>query len=128
MRKISLGSFPLTEIRSDDRKCLDRYMIKTFSDNISISDAVRNLAVTKNLLYITPDALMNSWLGNKNPSDDKTNITSTINSSDRTSNNLYNAALKRAFYILKEFYKRIKNAPFYKEYIQYPIYIEKVDL
>jgi len=124
MRKISFGSFPLTEIRADDRKCLDRYLIKTFSDNISISDAVRNLAITKNMMYITPDTIMRDWLSKDNGNNrghDRVQV------SDRTSNNLYEQALRRAFYILKEFYKKIKNAPFYKEYIYYPIYVEKVE-
>ncbi len=120
MKKISFGSFPLTEIRKEDRRCLDRYMIKTFSDNISISDAVRNLAVTKQLMYITPDALMQSWLANGS----QTDITSRA---DRSSNNIYDQVLKRAFYILKEFYAKISNAPFYKEYIYYPIYVEKIE-
>ena len=118
MKKISFGSFPLTEIKKEDRKCLDRYLIKTFSDNISVSDAIRNLGVTKNMMYITPDALIRDWMGS--------NKRRTTNS-DRESNSLYEEALKRAFYILKEFYSRIKNAAFYKEYIYYPIYIEKIE-
>jgi hypothetical protein len=123
MKKISFGSFPLTEIRAEDRKCLDRYLIKTFADNISISDAIRNLAVTKNLMYITPDALMKAWLENK----DSFTKNSRVQSNDRESNSIYNQALRRAFFILKEFYKKIKNAPFYKDFIFYPIYIEKID-
>ena len=122
MKKISFGSFPLTEIRAEDRRCLDRYLIKTFADNISISDAIRNLAVTKNLMYITPDALMEYWLNNKGGFKNNT-----VSMNDRTSNNLYDQALKRAFYILKEFYKKIMHAPFYKEYIYYPIYVEKIE-
>jgi len=123
MKKISFGSFPLTEIQPKDRKCLDRYLIKTFSDNISISDAIRNLSMTKNLMYITPDALMKTWLENKNffNEDDKNPMR------DRTSNSLYEQTLKRAFFILKEFYKKIKNAPFYKDFVYYPIYVEKID-
>ena len=119
MRKVSFGSFPLTEIRKEDRKCLDRYLIKTFSDNISISDAIRNLGITKNLMYITPDSLMQTWLGKKqNPPESR---------GDRASNSLYEETLKRAFYILKEFYAKIKDAPFYKEYVYYPIYVEKIE-
>jgi hypothetical protein len=121
MQKISFGSFPLNDIRKDDRKCLDRYLIKTFSDNIAISDAMRNLASVKNLMYITPDTLMKKWLGG--------NASRNFHSdeSDRTSSKDYDAALKRAFYILKEFYKKIQHAPFYKEYVYYPIYVEKID-
>jgi len=122
MRKISFGSFPLIEVRKEDRRCLDQYLIKTFSDNISISDAIRNLSVTKNLMYITPDAIMKSWLGGE-----LSTSNSRVNVNDRESNSVYNQALKRAFFILKEFYKKIKNAPFYKEYIYYPIYVEKID-
>jgi len=119
MRKVSFGSFPLTEIRKEDRKCLDKYLIKTFSDNISISDAIRNIGITKNLMYITPDSLMQTWLGKKqNPTESR---------GDRSSNSLYEETLKRAFFILKEFYSKIKDAPFYKEYIYYPIYVEKVE-
>ena len=121
MRKISFGSFPLTEIKAEDRKCLDKYLIKTFADNISISDAIRNLSVTKNLMYITPDSLMKSWLGGGAFRNDRTM------SSDRESNSIYDQALKRAFYILKEFYKKIKDAPFYKEFVYYPIYVEKIN-
>jgi len=122
MRKISFGSFPLCEVRAGDRKCLDRYLIKTFSDSISISDAIRNLATTKDLMYITPDALMKAWLSNKDSfRNDRTMA------SDRESNNVYDQALKRAFYILKEFYTKIKNAAFYKDYIYYPIYVEKIE-
>jgi len=123
MKKISFGSFPLTEIQSQDRKCLDRYLIKTFSDNISISDAIRNLSVTKNLLYITPDTLMKAWM--KSPRNFAVN--NNEYKSDRSSPDNYDKALKRAFFILKEFYTKIKNAPFYKEYVYYPIYVEKVD-
>lgn len=119
MKKISFGSFPLTEIKAEDRKCLDRYLIKTFSDNISISDAIRNLSITKNLMYITPDNLMKDWLGT--PKSDN------VRKSDRTSASTYDQALKRAFYVLKEFYKKIKDAPFYKEFIYYPIYVEKIE-
>lgn len=121
MKKISFGSFPLNDIRKDDRKCLDRYLIKTFSDNIAISDAMRNLAVTKNLMYITPDVLMQNWMRISKEN------TSLENKKDRTSNSTYDAALKRAFYILKEFYKKIQHAPFYKENVYYPIYVEKID-
>jgi len=121
MKKLSLGSFPLTEIRSSDRKCLDRYMIKTFSDNISISDAVRNLSATKNMMYITPDSLMSNWLQGESKDKDRNHR------NDRTGNSEYQDILKRAFYIIKEFYKRIKGAPFYKNYIFYPIYIENVE-
>ena len=126
MKKISFGSFPLTEMRPDDRKCLDRYLIKTFADNISISDAIRNLAITKNLMYITPDSLMKTWLDTKGEFFNKKN-SGNINVSDRSSSSTYDAALKRAFYVLKEFYKKIQHAPFYKEYIYYPIYVEKTD-
>jgi len=122
MRKISFGSFPLVEVRKEDRRCLDQYLIKTFSDNISISDAIRNLSVTKNLLYITPDAIMKNWLGgNFEAGNNRVDV------GDRTSSTLYDQALKRAFYILKEFYKKVKTYPFYKEYIFYPIYVEKID-
>ena len=124
MKKISFGSFPLTEIQPNDRKCLDRYLIKTFSDNISVSDAIRNLSMTKNLMYITPDALMKAWLQDKNFFNEKNEKGATR---DRTSNSLYEQTLKRAFFILKEFYKKIKNAPFYKDFVYYPIYVEKID-
>ncbi len=121
MKKISFGSFPINEIKIEDRKCLDRYLIKTFSDNISISDAIRNLSITKSLMYITPDTLMKNWLT-------VSNAGQTLESkSDRTSNSTYEQALKRAFFVLKEFYKKIQHAPFYKEYIYYPIYVEKIE-
>jgi len=119
MKKVSFGSFPLTEIRADDRKCLDRYLIKSFADNISISDAIRNLSITKDLMYITPDTLMTKWL--------KGDLQSDINEADRTSNTMYDKALKRAFFVMKEFYKKIKDANFYKEYVYYPIYVEKIE-
>jgi len=120
MKKISFGSFPLSSIRKDDRKCLDRYLIKTFSDNISVSDAMRNLSKVKNLMYITPDTLMKQWL-------DKGSKNNNTHVSDRTNGGTYDASLKRAFYILKEFYKKIQHAPFYKDYVYYPIYVERVD-
>ncbi len=115
MKKISFGSFPLTEVKKEDRKCLDRYLIKSFSDNISISDAIRNLAVTKNMMYITPDALMRDLLGARG--------SGRTNSPDRESNNLYEQALERAFYVLKEIYSRLASSAFYRDFIYYPIYI-----
>ncbi len=118
MRKISFGSFPLTEVKKEDRKCLDKYLIKTFSDNISISDAVRNLSATKNLMYITPDALMRDWMNVSKKSELQP---------DRASGTLYEGILQRAFVILKEFYSSVQNAPFYKEYIYYPIYVESIE-
>ena len=61
---------------------------------------------------------MRDWLGSKGQR---------VNRSARESNSLYEGALKRAFFILKEFYSKVKDAPFYKEFIYYPIYIEKIE-
>ena len=109
-------------MRPDDRKCLDKYLIKTFADNISISDAMRNLAITKNLMYITPDSLMKGWLkGNREAEN------GFENKSDRSSASVYDKVMQRAFHVLKEFYKKIQHTPFYKEYVYYPIYVEKTD-
>ncbi len=119
MKKVSFGSFPLTEIKKEDRKCLDRYLIKSFADNISISDAIRNLALTKNLMYITPDSMIRDFAGLKGDGRESKN--------DRSSNHDYEAALKRAFYILKEFYSTVSKSPFYKEFVYYPIYVEKIE-
>jgi len=123
MKKIRFGSFPLVEIPKKERRCLDRYLIKNFSDNISISDAMRNLNVTKNLLYVSPDYLIKHFMEDAN--------TSPINhpDQDKTPDSKgYDLSLKRAFYIMKEFYKNIKNKPFYHEYVYYPIYVEKIDV
>lgn len=121
MKKIRFGSFPLTEIHKNDRRCLDKYLIKNFSDNISISDAMRNLNITKDLMYITPDSLMRDWLGAGRSGQ------TPRNTPDRAGQDKYEVILKRAFVILKDFYKNVSNKPFYKEYVYYPIYIEKIE-
>ena len=123
MKKIRFGSFPLVEIPKKERRCLDRYLIKNFSDNISISDAMRNLNVTKNLLYVSPDYLIKHFMDGAN-----TPSISQPDQSKSPDSKAYDLSLKRAFFIMKEFYKNIKNKPFYKEYVYYPIYVEKIDV
>lgn len=125
MKKIRFGSFPLVEVNKGDRRCLDKYLIKNFSDNISISDAMRNLNLTKNLMYITPDSLMREWYSNGKSKNDGTGRHVSYDS--RSNGGEYEKILTRAFYILKDFYKNVSHKPFYREYVYYPIYIEKVE-
>jgi hypothetical protein len=96
MKKLRVGSFPLIEIPAQDRKCLDRYLIKTFSDNISINDAIRNLNITKGLFYITPDSLMRDWLNGRSNSGIRRSPSSRGEEirSDRYSGYLYDEVLK----------------------------------
>lgn len=138
MKKIRIGSFPLTPIKREDRHCLDRFLIKNLSDSISISDAIRNLNATKDLLYVTPDAIIQNWLASGMSNTQKfipTQLQGKVdlqnqyfkdNTNVNRKNELYEKTMQRAFFIMGEFYKKVKNAPFYNQYIYYPIYVEKV--
>ena len=115
MKQIKFGSFPLCEISNDDRKCLDRYLLKHFSDQMAYSNTMNNLNIVKNNIYISPTSLLKGF-ASKSKKD-----------AEFESNTGYIEVMKRAFLVLKDFYLKLSNATFYKDNIFYPIYIEKIE-
>jgi len=60
MKKISFGSFPFINIDRKTRNCLDKYLIKTFADQIVLTDIFKNLNSAKDFVYLTPEAIIDS--------------------------------------------------------------------
>jgi len=58
MKKISFGSFPFINIDKKTRMCLDKYLIKTFADQIIVTDMFKNLNTAKNYYYLTPSIII----------------------------------------------------------------------
>ena len=127
MKQIKFGSFPLCEISNEDRKCLDKYILKHFSDQISFNDVMSNMNNLKNNIYISPYSIVKYIREIKGTSPTSNSLTIN-NAPDYFSNNinLYTDVMKRSFHIMKSFYLKLSNSPFYKEHVYYPIYIEKV--
>jgi len=121
--KFRFGSFPLVQIRKEEHECLDKYLLKHFSDSISFSNAITNLSIMKNTFYITPEKIIASMDNKFNMKNPKANQTaSDLRGQDYEK---YLEATKRAFKILKTFYIQLSDAPFYKGMVYYPIYMEK---
>lgn len=119
MKLVNFGSLPLTQIRKEEHDCLDKYLLKHFSDNISFSNAITNLSLMKNIFYITPAKIAESFSNEKKLSSPKYE-TDKFNNYDN-----YKQATERAFKVLKNFYIKLHDAPFYKGMLYFPIYIEK---
>jgi len=129
MKLIRFGSFPLVQIRKEEHECLDKYLLKHFSDSISFSNAITNLSIMKNTFYITPEKVIAS-MANNNMNNAKANTTAGRLDNQETGQRSgdyknYVEATKRAFKILKTFYIQLSEAPFYKGMVYYPIYMEK---
>lgn len=59
MKKISFGSFPFINIDKKTRTCLDKYLIKSFADQIVTTDIFANLNTAKDFFYLTPEVIIN---------------------------------------------------------------------
>ncbi len=186
MKKISFGSFPFINIDKKTRNCLDKYLIKTFADQIVLTDIFKNLNSAKDFVYLTPEAIIDSLYNfnshRKNnrsihytrgfyesaldyitydnefmvkegkeliifesekvivpikqdfliPLNTKTEIIEESSKKDYKKDNKpryydpYMSIIKRAFFIMKKFYEKLANDPFYKDYIILPVYSEKL--
>jgi len=129
MKLIRFGSFPLVQIRKEEHECLDKYLLKHFSDSISFSNAITNLSIMKNTFYITPEKVIASMADNKMNAP-KANATAGRLDDHEFGKHTgdyknYVAATQRAFKILRTFYIQLSEAPFYKGMVYYPIYMEK---
>jgi len=60
MKKISFGSFPFINIDKKTRMCLDKYLIKSFADQIVLTDIFKNINTAKDFVYLTPEAIIDS--------------------------------------------------------------------
>jgi len=129
MKQVKFGSFPLAEIRKEERICLDKYLLKHFSDNISFSDTIINLSVSKDTFYISPQTIVRQMTANSGSS--RTAPMSSGSGNFFVANQgvknaeSYNMVVKNAFGILKKFYYNLSKSPFYKDIVYFPIYIEK---
>jgi len=137
MKLIRFGSFPLVQIKKEEHKCLDNYLLKHFSDSISFSNAITNLSIMQNTFYITPEKIIASMQKksgsytntlkrrNANQTADDLGIFDKNKTERNYDYNNYEESNKRAFKILSKFYVQISEAPFYKGMVYYPIYVEK---
>ncbi|MFA7127955.1 MAG: hypothetical protein WC136_02165, partial [Sphaerochaeta sp.] len=115
MKKISFGSFPLIDMNHSDRKCIDKYSMKSYADLITLNSQIGHISNDVDQ-YVTPDIILKYFKNskNENPMDD--NVESSANRKRNT--------LKRAFNSLKAYHKAIQKDGFYRDFTTYPIYIE----
>jgi len=143
MKLIKFGSFPLVQIQKKEHECLDKYLLKHFSDNISFSEAITNLSLTRDTFYITPAKIIQNMTQNNSSNvtvggkqgiftpNNSSNALGSLRKANKTledqdgDENNYIDSSKRAFRILKTFYLKLSTAPFYKGMVYYPIYMEK---
>jgi hypothetical protein len=124
MKLVRFGSFPLVQIRKEEHECLDKYLLKHFSDTISFSNAITNLSIMKNTFYITPEKVVSVLSKNNNlTAPNRRSVSGDMSISNDYIK--YQNSVKRAFKILKTFYIQLADAPFYKGMVYYPIYMEK---
>jgi len=202
MKKISFGSFPFINIDKKTRMCLDKYLIKTFADQIIITDIFSNLNSAKDFFYLTPDIIIDQLYdfdagqirtahvsqsgmvqtrgiidvtaGRKKFHENTIIPIKTVSKliidneyalyssnlnlieeskkgsgkgdkgsdkgSDKSKKSKYPSALyaklkdpyldivKRGFFILRNFYKKISNDPFYRDIVYLPVYSEKLEV
>ena len=123
MKKISLGSFPLVDVRGNERKVFESYLIKVVSDLITVNQ-ISNSVNSDRLRYVTPLSIMNFIKENKTEKIVQTNSepNGEQNSSERDRKA---STIKNAFKNTKLLYQSISNDPFYKSNIFYPIYMEE---
>jgi len=171
------------------RVCLDKYLIKTFADQVVVTDIFRNLNSAKDYFYLTPDIIIDQLYNFKEGGSVGANAkqhgfvgTRGVNLNDndlskadpnkffitedtimtlkteneifqipeRISRNIpsflkqsslleeskkfikiddpYMNIIKRSFFILRNFYKKISTDPFYRDTVYLPIYSEKLDV
>ena len=220
MKKISFGGFPFINVDRKTRVCLDKYLIKTFADQIIITDIFSNLNSAKDYYYLTPDIIIdqlysfsgngkinkahtdrdtavktrgiklreneiipiksfskliidnetftynnnisliteasnkkkynnnnknggNNNNNNKNGGNNNNNGGNNNNNNSNNNNNDNNKkdyyqfikvkdpyldVVKRGFFILRNFYKKISKDPFYRDIVYLPVYSEKLDV
>lgn len=123
MKKISLGSFPLVDVRGSDRKVFESYLIKVVSDLITVNQ-ISNSIHADRVRYITPISIMNFIKENK--SDQLTQPGQQPNNNQNSDIRDQKAnSIKNAFRNTKTLYQSMANDPFYKTNIFYPIYMEE---
>ena len=112
MKKLKFGSFPLVSIRPEDRECIDSYCIKNYADLITYNTQLKsvNRSVKR---YITPETIRKYFKQDRQK----------IQFDDNIKSKTYD--MKRAFFLLQKFSRGIKNNPFYKNTITFPIYVEQ---
>ena len=123
MKKISLGSFPLVDVRGNERKVFESYLIKVVSDLITVNQ-ISNSVNADRLRYVTPLSIMNFIKENKTEKIVQTNY----EPNDKQNQDIRDAkasTIKNAFKNTKLLYQSISNDPFYKSNIFYPIYMEE---
>ena len=178
MKKISFGSFPFINIDKKTRMCLDKYLIKTFADQIIITDIFSNLNTAKDFFYLTPDVIIDQLydfsrstirrnhvnqsgmvrtrgilkeneiipistkakliIDNEYFLYENKNILLEAKGPDKKNKSnalLYNKikdpyldVVKRGFFILRNFYKKVSQDPFYRDIVYLPVYSEKLEV
>ena len=204
MQKINFGSFPFMNIDKKTRVCLDKYLIKTFADQVVVTDIFRNLNTAKDYFYLTPDIIIDQLYNFKSnggagairanagqhgfvgtrgvtfqdndlskadpskffitentimtiktndevfqiPENISRNVPSFLEEADKIDykkeyenlkrkyestgftkiNDPYMNIIKRSFFILRNFYRKISTDPFYRDTVYLPIYSEKLDM
>lgn len=140
LKKIRFGSFPLVDMNERTRYCLDSYLIKSFADKIAISSTLGTISKTERA-FITPtlirkyfsNELYESTVDNQGESNEileEANRPNQFTNQRDTNSKPYNQEhdrIKRAFEALKNLNANITNDPFYKNNVNFPIYIENSD-
>jgi hypothetical protein len=155
MKKIRFGSFPVISMKANERKCLDTYLIKSFADKIAISSTLGSISQTERA-FITPALIRDYFKSGKYISEsaclaiedlnnkelleeagNTPNIPNTQNGNNTPNGkqdnkfkeptyNFDQQRIRRAFNALKNLNKSIIENPFYRNNINYPIYIEQM--
>jgi len=177
MKKISFGSFPFINVDRKTRMCLDKYLIKTFADQIIITDIFSNLNTAKDFFYLTPDVIIDQLYDFDQSRIRRSHVNQSgmvrtrgilkeneiipISSKakliidneyfiyenknilleakgidkDKSGASLYNKikdpyldVIKRGFFILRNFYKKVSQDPFYRDIVYLPVYSEKLEV
>ena len=124
MRKISIGTFPLIDIKAKERKYMDSYLIKVLSDLLTVNQ-ISSSIYDDRARFITPFSILEFFKENKNFISDSRNFDEPQSGSMKPERVLKAGIIKNAFKNTKNLYRAISNDPFYKEFIFYPIYIEE---
>ena len=124
MRKISIGTFPLIDIKAKERKYMDSYLIKVLSDLLTVNQ-ISSSIYDDRARFITPFSILEFFKENKNFVSDSRNFNEPQSGSMKPERVLKAGIIKNAFKNTKNLYRAISNDPFYKEFIFYPIYIEE---
>ncbi len=138
LKKIRFGSFPLVDMNERTRYCLDSYLIKSFADKIAISSTLGTISrterafITPNLIrkYFTNELYENSLINQYHELIEEANNGNRVGAGNDKNFRTYNPEqdrIKRAFEALKNLNANITNDPFYKNNVNFPIYIENSD-